>query len=66
MKQIIISLVFLLWTHHLGAAERIRIGYSSISGAYIPIWVAHDGGYFAKEVWKTKSCLSRAALSWRK
>ena len=49
MKRLTISLVFLLWTHHLGAAERIRIGYSSISGAYIPIWVAHDGGYFAKE-----------------
>ena len=24
------------------AAERIHIGYSSISGAYIGIWVAHD------------------------
>src|SRR5207249_3978937 len=23
--------------------------YSSISGAYTPIWVAHDAGYFAKE-----------------
>jgi ABC-type nitrate/sulfonate/bicarbonate transport system substrate-binding protein len=49
MKRVLISLVLLLWTHHLGAAERIRIGYSSISGAYIPIWVAHDAGYFAKE-----------------
>jgi NitT/TauT family transport system substrate-binding protein len=49
MRRILISLVFLLWANQLGAAERIRIGYSSISGAYIPIWVAHDAGYFAKE-----------------
>ena len=32
-----------------GAADRVRIGYSSISGAYTPIWVAHEAGYFAKE-----------------
>src|SRR5215204_1886042 len=31
------------------AADRVRIGYSSISGAYTPIWVAHDAGFFAKE-----------------
>ncbi|HEY7164958.1 MAG TPA: ABC transporter substrate-binding protein [Candidatus Binatia bacterium] len=31
------------------AAERMRIGYSSISGAYVGIWVAHDAGYFTKE-----------------
>src|SRR3990170_1074882 len=31
------------------SAERIRIGYSSISGSYIGIWVAHDAGLFAKE-----------------
>jgi ABC-type nitrate/sulfonate/bicarbonate transport system substrate-binding protein len=49
MKRLIIGLVVLFWSHHLGAAERIRIGYSSISGAYIPIWVAHDAGYFTKE-----------------
>ncbi|HZD39951.1 MAG TPA: ABC transporter substrate-binding protein, partial [Terriglobales bacterium] len=30
-------------------AERIRIGYSSISGSYIGIWVAHDAGLFARE-----------------
>jgi len=30
-------------------AERIRIGYSSISGSYIGLWVAHDAGLFAKE-----------------
>src|SRR5678816_4084762 len=31
------------------AVDRVRIGYSSISGAYTPIWVAHDAGFFAKE-----------------
>ena len=31
------------------AAERLRIAYSSISGAYTGIWVAHDAGLFAKE-----------------
>ncbi len=49
MKRILFSVVILLWASHLGAADKIRIGYSSISGAYIPIWVAHDGGYFTKE-----------------
>jgi len=33
----------------LPAADRMRIGYSSISGAYVGIWVAHDAGFFAKE-----------------
>jgi NitT/TauT family transport system substrate-binding protein len=42
-------IVVLLWANFVGAAERVRIGYSSISGAYIPIWAAHDGGYFTKE-----------------
>jgi NitT/TauT family transport system substrate-binding protein len=49
MKRILFSILILLWTNPLGAADRIRIGYSSISGAYIGLWVAHDGGYFAKE-----------------
>jgi ABC-type nitrate/sulfonate/bicarbonate transport system substrate-binding protein len=31
------------------SAERIRIGYSSISGSYIGIWVGHDAGLFVKE-----------------
>ena len=31
------------------SAERIRIGYSSISGSYIGLWVAHDAGLFARE-----------------
>jgi len=37
------------WAAPALAADRVRIGYSSISGAYTPIWVAHDAGYFAKE-----------------
>jgi NitT/TauT family transport system substrate-binding protein len=50
MKRTIFGLlVFLLWPTQGSAADRVRIGYSSISGAYTPIWVAHDAGYFAKE-----------------
>jgi NitT/TauT family transport system substrate-binding protein len=49
MKRSLSILLALLWASPLGAADRIRIGYSSISGAYTPIWVAHDAGYFAKE-----------------
>ena len=49
MKRILFAFAILLWTASLEAADRIRIGYSSISGAYIGLWVAHDGGYFAKE-----------------
>jgi len=50
MKRAIFGLlVFLLWITQVSAADRVRIGYSSISGAYTPIWVAHDAGYFAKE-----------------
>ena len=39
----------LLLTSGVFAADRMRIGYSSISGAYVGIWVAHDAGYFLKE-----------------
>ena len=49
MKRSLSILLALLWASPLGAADRVRIGYSSISGAYTPIWVAHDAGYFAKE-----------------
>jgi NitT/TauT family transport system substrate-binding protein len=50
MKRVFLSLVaVLLWANQLYAADRVRIGYSSISGAYTPIWVAHEAGYFAKE-----------------
>jgi NitT/TauT family transport system substrate-binding protein len=48
-RGILAFLVFLLWAGKVNAVDRIRIGYSSISGAYTPIWVAHDAGYFAKE-----------------
>jgi NitT/TauT family transport system substrate-binding protein len=50
MKRALLGLlVTLLWVGQVDAVDRIRIGYSSISGAYTPIWVAHDAGYFAKE-----------------
>ena len=44
-----VLMVIALWAGSGFAADRVRIGYSSISGAYTPIWVAHEGGYFAKE-----------------
>ena len=51
MKKVaFVSLVFILFTAgRCVGAERMRIGYSSISGSYLGIWVAHDAGYFAKE-----------------
>jgi len=50
MKKAILGLLMVfLWAGRTDAADRIRIGYSSISGAYTPIWVAHEAGYFAKE-----------------
>jgi NitT/TauT family transport system substrate-binding protein len=49
MQRVLTAIIIVLCAASLQAAERVRIGYSSISGAYIPIWVAHDGGYFAKE-----------------
>jgi ABC-type nitrate/sulfonate/bicarbonate transport system substrate-binding protein len=49
-KATFISLILVLFTAGWSAgAERMRIGYSSISGSYLGIWVAHDAGYFAKE-----------------
>jgi NitT/TauT family transport system substrate-binding protein len=51
MRRTIIAVLVLLscFRSISFAADRIRIGYSSISGAYIGIWVAHDAGLFAKE-----------------
>jgi ABC-type nitrate/sulfonate/bicarbonate transport system substrate-binding protein len=43
----VLSVLFCASISH--AADRIRIAYSSISGAYTGIWVAHDAGLFAKE-----------------
>jgi ABC-type nitrate/sulfonate/bicarbonate transport system substrate-binding protein len=51
MKPVILTttlLIFLMTSFSWGA-ERIRIGYSSISGSYMGLWVAHDAGLFAKE-----------------
>ena len=51
MKRMILStaLLVLITAPFSWGAEKIRIGYSSISGAYIGIWVAHDAGLFVKE-----------------
>ena len=50
MKRIMLAIVVAtMCLNGVHAADRIRIGYSSISGAYTPIWVAHDAGFFAKE-----------------
>ncbi|MBI2089745.1 MAG: ABC transporter substrate-binding protein [Deltaproteobacteria bacterium] len=51
MKRMVSMTVFLvlLMVSFSWAAERIRIGYSSISGSYIGLWVAHDAGLFQKE-----------------
>jgi ABC-type nitrate/sulfonate/bicarbonate transport system substrate-binding protein len=51
MKQIILAVLCLtVWLpSFVLAAERLRIGYSSISGSYLGLWVAHDAGFFAKE-----------------
>ena len=50
MKRLLSAVLFLsVICGTADAADRIRIGYSSISGAYTPIWVAHDTGFFAKE-----------------
>jgi ABC-type nitrate/sulfonate/bicarbonate transport system substrate-binding protein len=51
MKRVILGFLFLLfaappWSW---SAEKILIGYSSISGSYIGLWVAHDAGLFARE-----------------
>lgn len=48
-RTMAILLVVFLWVSGAVAADRLRIGYSSISGAYVGIWVAHDAGFFAKE-----------------
>ena len=51
MKRVLFCTVLftLLCASAVLAADRMRIAYSSISGAYIGIWVAHDAGLFAKE-----------------
>jgi len=51
MRRAALTVLFLtfLFSSYCYAAERIRIGYSSISGSYIGLWVAHDAGFFAKE-----------------
>jgi NitT/TauT family transport system substrate-binding protein len=47
--MLITALPFVLIASLAWSTDRIRIGYSSISGSYIGLWVAHDAGLFAKE-----------------
>ena len=51
MKRMILATVFLvlLAAPLAWGADRIRIGYSSISGGYVGLWVARDAGLFARE-----------------
>ena len=51
MRRIVIiaCLLLVFGFSSAGGADRIRIAYSSISGSYLGLWVAHDAGYFAKE-----------------
>ncbi|MBI1993202.1 MAG: ABC transporter substrate-binding protein [Deltaproteobacteria bacterium] len=51
MKRMILTAVFLvlLAAPFAWGADRIRIGYSSISGGYVGLWVARDAGLFARE-----------------
>jgi len=50
MKQLVSALLVILFhTSTIFAADRMRIAYSSISGAYIGIWAAREAGFFAKE-----------------
>ncbi len=44
---ILLLLISLLLSNQAGAAP-LRIAYSSISGAMLPLWVAKDSGLFAK------------------
>ncbi|MSP40415.1 MAG: ABC transporter substrate-binding protein [Deltaproteobacteria bacterium] len=51
MKSLSISAILcvVLCTSAAQAADRVRIAYSSISAAYLGIWVARDAGFFARE-----------------
>jgi ABC-type nitrate/sulfonate/bicarbonate transport system substrate-binding protein len=50
MRRLLLAAGFLLVLFSIApAADRIRIGYSSISGSYLGLWVAHDAGFFTQE-----------------
>lgn len=51
MKRLLTMAILwlLLFAAAAGAADRLRIAYSSISAAYLGIWVAREAGLFAKE-----------------
>ena len=50
MKRLLCALLLIVGTASVShGADRMRIAYSSISGAYIGIWAAREAGFFAKE-----------------
>ena len=50
MKQLVSAFLFIVFYVSVAfGADRMRIAYSSISGAYIGIWAAREAGFFAKE-----------------
>jgi NitT/TauT family transport system substrate-binding protein len=49
MKTLLGLLILSLCAASAQGAERMRIAYSSISAAYVGIWVARDAGFFARE-----------------
>jgi ABC-type nitrate/sulfonate/bicarbonate transport system substrate-binding protein len=50
IRPLIIAILSILFSNPVAyAADRLRIAYSSISAAYMGIWVARDAGLFAKE-----------------
>ena len=48
MIRLSLIAIFSILCNSAQAADRIRIAYSSISGAYTGLWVAHDAGFFVK------------------
>jgi NitT/TauT family transport system substrate-binding protein len=50
----ILTLCLILWTARAGATP-IVIGYSALGGAYVPLWVAQDEGYFKRQGLETQT-----------
>ncbi|HUK39485.1 MAG TPA: hypothetical protein VLX11_00525 [Candidatus Acidoferrales bacterium] len=64
MKRALVASLVILWlASSAQSADRMRIAYSSISGAYVGIWVALDAGFLSKKDWKIRSFLFLALRS---
>ena len=67
MKQLVSALLLIvLYSPSVFGADRMRIAYSSISGAYIGIWAAREAGFFAKENLDDQIISFPARLSFRR